>query len=216
VTTKARRYHYNGVIPQHIIVLKNIKVEFHRNFRDFPDHEKEFYLAVHVGECKTECRKETDKGHCITYARTKDCFKAPETFRTDVDDDTTENDCTTPLDTAEVLKVGSIQSAMQKLTITLNSGDTDEDAAEGTLDFEELFDLFDHEIDELEKGNGNAEVEVDLKVESKNDFDEDYLCRVKAEVSFESNIVDCRCCLRTSDFSAKMPQDKCSTKEWSG
>jgi len=27
VTTKARRYHYNGVIPQHIIVLKNIKVE---------------------------------------------------------------------------------------------------------------------------------------------------------------------------------------------
>jgi len=38
---------------------------------------------------------------------------------------------------------------------------------------------------------------VDLKVESKNEFDEDYLCSIKAEVSFESNIVDCPVLPRT-------------------
>eukprot|EP00928_Gymnodinium_smaydae_P046318 TRINITY_DN3084_c0_g7_i1.p1 TRINITY_DN3084_c0_g7~~TRINITY_DN3084_c0_g7_i1.p1 ORF type:complete len:2646 (-),score=570.29 TRINITY_DN3084_c0_g7_i1:479-7402(-) len=195
-----------GVIPQHIVVLSELKVVYHKNFRDFHGREGPFFLTAYMGEDTQVCERLTRSGRCSTYAKTEN-FTPPrlctlaEEFLTEEDEELLRKDdqlIESGEDSKEraqelgpqVLRVGSTDRQCNSVWISMRWESNEEDVAEAKVDFEDFMEAF----EEIFRDN-EAEDETiffDLKTDTKADFDEDYLVWVQARVSFE-NSVDQKC-----------------------
>eukprot|EP00931_Biecheleriopsis_adriatica_P037294 TRINITY_DN21397_c0_g2_i2.p1 TRINITY_DN21397_c0_g2~~TRINITY_DN21397_c0_g2_i2.p1 ORF type:complete len:2222 (-),score=565.91 TRINITY_DN21397_c0_g2_i2:72-5774(-) len=171
-----------GKHPQHLVVLSDLKICYHKNWKDFSkDMNMTYSLEAMMGESRAKCEKDTKSGLCQSFAKT-DLFRPPETV---LDEDVDEEDRIQMLDTAvgsrQVLRVGAADRQLQDVIISLRRG-TGDDVAEGKLEWDDLMEVFEQSEDQL--------IFVDLKMEKEDglDFNEDWLVWVEARVTFESNL----------------------------
>jgi len=204
--------HIEGQIPQHVVVLSDIQIFYHKNFFDFKDCGDPFYVTAYMGDNMTDCMAQTRRGRCTTFGQTAS-FKAPELCTQEIvaEEDKwmdTEDEVLakkkknpkhrmTALDTVcgnpQVFRLGTIDRAKQDLIISIRWEENDEDAAEAKVDFVDLMEAFEEERDD------DVDIQTyfcDLKPERKEDFDEDYLVWIRVKVNFENSIVRCDPLLR--------------------
>jgi len=175
-----------GKVPQHLVVLSNIKVTYHKNFKDYAEYRPgdTFFLVAYVGQSRGTCEQQTHTGRCETYDKTS-AFD-PEQF-VELDDNGDEFDeqhRTQPLPASQQLRLGSIDRKDNYLVLSLRLRNA-LDAAEGKVDFDDLMEAFE-EIDKHD--TVQQTIEVDLVVEDQDEFNEDYLARVTATVTFTNSI----------------------------
>lgn len=191
------QFNINGKHPQHLVILSDIKVCYHKNWRDFRDCMSDFLLTAYMGESSARCEKETRTGTCVSFDKTS-IFRPPAGIvQGDVDDE--EENRTQVLD-GEIGKttlcVGAADRKLCDVFITLRKS-SGEDVAEGKLEWDDLIEAFDkYEVTEDSEGNEVLEEQtifvelVNEKVEGE--FDEEWLVWVEARVTFK-NELDSKC-----------------------
>eukprot|EP00913_Durusdinium_trenchii_P034645 g32410.t2 len=125
------QFNINGKHPQHLVILSDIKVCYHKNWRDFRDCMSDFLLTAYMGESSARCEKETRTGTCVSFDKTS-IFRPPAGIvQGDVDDE--EENRTQVLD-GEIGKttlcVGAADRKLCDVFITLRKS-SGEDVAEG-------------------------------------------------------------------------------------
>jgi len=173
-----------GTVPQHLVVLTNMQITYHKNFRDYAEYQPgdSFYLVAFAGDSQGTCEQETRSGRCMTYARTTS-FNPVDYIELDDDgDELNEEERTQQLDANQVLRLGAIDRKHTVLSFTLRLRDA-MDAAEGKVDWEDLMEAFE-EIDQ----NDVVDQLYTVDLKNEEEFNEDYLARVTFKVTFTNSI----------------------------
>ncbi|CAE8726463.1 unnamed protein product, partial [Polarella glacialis] len=181
------RFNIQGRIPQHLVILSDIRICYHKNFGDFKDCGSRFLLSAYMGDSRGSCESQTRNGRCTTFSATGS-FTPPSSFKSgevELDEDN-EDIRTQHLDEVigvpTTLTFGSVDRKLSGAVLSLRKWSL-EDAAECKLDWEDLMEAF----EETDKDRPQTFF-VDLKTETEQEFDEDYLCWVEARVTFTNNI----------------------------
>ena len=187
------QFNIEGKHPQHLVILSDIKVCYHKNWRDFRDWQSDFLLTAWMGETSARCERETRAGTCRSFDKTG-IFRPPDdVVQGDVDDE--EERRTQELNNAvpgrPTLCVGGADRKLCDLFITLRKS-SGEDVAEGKLEWDDLIEAF----DKYEQSNEISEdqsIFVELATDKvEGEFDEEWLVWVEARVTFK-NELDPKC-----------------------
>ncbi|CAL1163700.1 unnamed protein product [Cladocopium goreaui] len=127
------QFNIEGKHPQHLVILSDIKVCYHKNWRDFRDFSSDFLLTAWMGETSARCERETRAGTCRSFDKTG-IFRPPDdVVQGDVDDE--EDKRTQELNEVvpgrPTLCVGGADRKLCDLFVTLRKS-SGEDVAEGT------------------------------------------------------------------------------------
>lgn len=187
------QFNIEGKHPQHLVILSDIKVCYHKNWRDFRDFSSDFLLTAWMGETSARCERETRAGTCRSFDKTG-IFRPPDdVVQGDVDDE--EDKRTQELNQVvpgrPTLCVGGADRKLCDLFVTLRKS-SGEDVAEGKLEWDDLIEAF----DKYEQSNDISEdqsIFVELATDKvEGEFDEEWLVWVEARVTFK-NELDPKC-----------------------
>eukprot|EP00929_Paragymnodinium_shiwhaense_P111626 TRINITY_DN79970_c0_g1_i1.p1 TRINITY_DN79970_c0_g1~~TRINITY_DN79970_c0_g1_i1.p1 ORF type:complete len:2493 (+),score=634.37 TRINITY_DN79970_c0_g1_i1:120-7598(+) len=194
--------HIDGKFPQHIVRLSDIRVNYHRNFRDFGECNSLFFLTAYMGEGKVSSEVLTRAGRCQTFDKTAAFTPPPLVVKSDNDLTFAEEQQLEKtegrqqiLDTEyfeasgdgpQVLRIGSVDRENKDIIVSLRWESNEEDVAEAKIDFMDLMEAFEEVDRDVAEEDGTYF--FDLVVENKLEFDEEYLVWIRAKVDFENNI----------------------------
>ena len=204
------RRHIKGIIPQHLLVLSDVRVTFHKNFADFPDKDEEqgFSIVGYAGSSLQQCKDDTAKGRCRTLDKSKP-FRAPrECLQENRKEELGEAERTIEVASATMERefvFGRLKSDLDVLEFSMRWESNGEEAAKGSVDWADLVEAFDSTeeteaaswlINERASGKGAPRksnprrMRQQIKVELKNakDFNEEYVVFLTATVNFRSSI----------------------------
>ncbi|CAJ1410543.1 unnamed protein product [Effrenium voratum] len=186
------QFNIDGRHPQHLVVLSDIKVCYHKNWRDYRDCMSAFCLTAYMGESSAKCQKDTVSGTCKNYDKTGIFIPPPDIVSGEVEED--EDARTQELNEVvtggnQSLCVGAADRKLCDVFVTLQKA-SGEDVAEGQLEWDDLLDAFDKFESEGESQTIFVELATDKAGEGE--FDEEWLVWVEARVTFK-NELDPKC-----------------------
>jgi hypothetical protein len=142
----AQKY-IEGKIPQQIVILSDMTVTYHKNFRDFPECNSLFYVSGYMGRKDRdhlECKRRTQEGRCITYGRTEDfqppwrCTASELAIQAALGPEEDDKEEHRTQNIPGQLTLGSVDRECREVTFNLRLSQSDDDVAEGALTWDDL------------------------------------------------------------------------------